>query len=261
VEIDWLQLWQELIRANPHIPDSEPIKRYKAHAHRGQRRPDPLLDFILQSTDSNDTVLDIGAGNGRWTVPLARIAKAVTAVEPDRDMLAVLRENIKGVPGKVKIIPSFWEEAQVETHDIAVSAHAVYSCPDLASFVRKMEKHARKQVFLAIRLPPADGIIGELSKAIHGHLYDSANAIIAYNAFYTMGIYPNVLMEKEICHWTNSTFEEAFIRAKRHLQIKVSDTYDGFIRDTLRKRLVFSNNCYIWPDGMRSALLWWNPAS
>ena len=106
-----------------------------------------------------------------------------------------------------------------------------------------------------------NGVIGELTNTIYGRVYDSANAIIAYNALYSLGIYANVLVENEVYPWTNSTLEEAFLRAKRHLHLETNSTYDMLIQDTLRKRLVLLNNSYIWPDGMRSALLWWNPSS
>jgi len=261
VKIDWLELWKELIIANPHTPDSEPIRRYKNHSHHKRQRPDPLLDFILKSIESDVTVLDIGAGNGRWTIPLSKNAKGVTAIEPDREMMEVLQGNIKTAPKNIQIIQSSWEDAQVEIHDIAVCAHAIYSSPDLAAFVHKMEQHARKTCYLAIRLPPVDGVIGELTNTIYSRVYDSANAVIAYNALYSLGIYANVLVENEVYPWTNSSFEEAFLRAKRHLHLESNSAYDVLIQDTLRKRLVLSNNGYIWPDGMRSALLWWKPSS
>lgn len=259
MEIDWLELWRELILANPHAPDSSSMKRYKIHAIKKQQRPDPLLEFILKSIDSNVTVLDIGAGDGRWAIPLARIARSVTAVEPDEDMLDILRENAKTEQLRIKVVQSYWEEADVVTHDIAVCAHAMYSATDLASFIRKMEQYARKACYTAIRLPPADGVIGELSKTIYGRLYDSANALVAYNALYSLGIYANILVENDIYHWVDDTLEEAFIRAKRHLKLESSSIYDKLIRETLSKRLLLSDNRFVWPDGMRSALLWWSP--
>ncbi|MFC1910654.1 class I SAM-dependent methyltransferase [Chloroflexota bacterium] len=258
-EIDWLELWRALIIANPHTPDSEPIKRYKTHAYQRRKSPDPLLDFILQSIDSGTTVIDVGAGNGRWTIPVAMSARIVIAIEPDGDMIEVLRKNVKTARGNIQIVQSSWEEARVEIHDVVVCAHAMYSTPDFATFVRKMEQQARQTCYMAIRLPPVDGVLGELTSAIYGHPYDSANAVIAYNALYSMGIYANMLVENGINYWVNDTFEEAFIRAKRHLCLQSNSTYDGLIRDTLHKRLILSNNRYVWPDDMRSALLWWNP--
>ncbi len=261
MQTDWLELWRELIIAKPHSPDSEPIKRYKKHARQKRQRPDPLLDFVLQSIDSNLTVLDIGAGDGRWTIPLAAKARSVTAVEPSAEMLELLIENSKVSGVNISTIQSSWEEAGVEVHDVAVCVHAIYSSPDFSRFIRKMEHYATKTCYLVIRLPPADGVIGRLSGAIHGCLHDSVNAVVAYNALYSLGIYANVMVESDIHHWTDNSLEEAFVRAKRHLQLDKTSTWDELIRDMLERCLVRSGNGYIWPDGMRSALLWWSPLS
>jgi hypothetical protein len=173
-------------------------------------------------------------------------------------MLALLQDNLKGSKVSVRTLQSTWEEARVELHDIVVCAHALYSSPDLALFVHKMEQHARKACYLAIRLPPVDGVLGELSRAIQGRTFDSANAVIAFNALYSLGIYANVLVEKDIYPWFNNTLEDAFARAKRHLHLESRSIHDELIRGTLAKRLRSTPDGYIWPDGMRSALLWWN---
>lgn len=261
METDWLKLWRELILAGSPAPNSELVSRYKAHASRRNERPDQLLDFVLKRIDGETTVLDIGAGNGRWTIPLAKIAKTITAVEPSNAMLDILHKNIAAAKlNNIQITQSSWEDAIVKPHDITVCAHAMYSSPDLASFVRKIERYTTRTCYLAIRLPPSDGIIGELSLSIYGHHHDSPNAIIAYNALYSIGIYANVLVESDIYRWADNTFEEAFARAKRHLRLQSSITYNTLIRDTLAKRLSLLNNSYVWPNGMHSALLWWSPS-
>jgi SAM-dependent methyltransferase len=257
--IDWLALWRELVLANPLTPQGETMVRYKKNAIAGPSRPDTLLDFVLKSVRDGDAVLDIGAGNGRWTIPFARIAGSVTAIEPDPEMQVILQEKIQSAPHNIRIIESSWEEAPVAVHDITVCAHAMYSSPDFARFVLKMEQHARRACYLEIRLPPADGIIGELSRIIYGRTFDSVNAVIAYNALYSMGIYANILVEKEIYPWVNTTFEEAFQRARRHLRLESKTGCDQLVRETLERRLVSTDQGYIWPDGMRSALLWWSP--
>ena len=182
----------------------------------------------------------------------------MTAVEPAEDMLALLQDNVKDSRVSIRTLQSTWEEARVEHHDIVVCAHAIYSSPDLALFVHKMEEHARKACYLAVRLPPVDGVMGELSRAIQGRTFDSANAMIAFNALYSLGIYANVLVEKDIYPWANNTLEDAFARAKRHLLLESNNVHDGLIRDTLAKRLESTPDGRVWPDGMRSALLWWN---
>jgi hypothetical protein len=59
-------------------------------------------------------------------------------------------------------------------------------------------------------------------------------------------------------HWKDDTIEEAFGRAKRHLNLESSEEHDDFIRSTLRERLTLTDGRYVWPDGMRSALMWWD---
>ncbi|MBN1191946.1 MAG: methyltransferase domain-containing protein [Dehalococcoidales bacterium] len=260
MQTDYLQLWRELVDSSSRSLSGELMKRYKNHALQKTDRPDPLLDFVVSSLDPSCSVLDIGAGSGRWTIPLARKARSVTAVEPADDMIELLRDNIRSAGlENVRIVKSTWEEAGVAVHDVAVCAHAMYSSADLATFVRKMEKYSRRTCYLSIRLPPVDGIIGELSSAIYGRCHDSVNAVIAFNALYSMGIYCNVMVEDNIFPWANNSREEAFLRAKRHLLLGSDDRYDGIIRDVLGRRLKLSGDRYIWPDGMRSVLLWWVP--
>jgi len=262
VDIDWLQLWRELVIATGSLHEErKPSRRYEVRARRkATERYDPLLDFVLQDIDSQTTVLDVGAGNGRWTIPVAQKAGSVTAIEPSDSIRETLRSNIASAElTDIQIVSARWEEAAVEKHDIVVCAHAMYASPDFAGFVRKMERCADKKCYLALRLPPQDGIVGELSHAIYGSYHDSPNAIIAYNALYSMGIYANVLVEEGIRRWIDTTFEGALARAKRHLRLGSSDIHDGLIRDTLTQRLTRLDGSYVWPDGMRSALLWWNP--
>ncbi len=261
-EVDWLDLWRELVTRNSRTgTKSRMVERYKTHARKRAERPDPLLEFILGETVAGETVIDIGPGNGRWTIPLAKKAGHVTAVEPTSAMADMLREKVDSAGlGNVEILPQTWEEAVPAIHDVVLCAHGMYGSPDLAAFVRKMESLARRRCYLAHRLPPADGIMAELSLAVRGCRHDSPDALVAYNALYTLGIYANVLIEEGMAHWVNETLEEAFQRARKHLRLAPSETVsDELISATLARRLKLADGVYTWPDGMRSALLWWNP--
>jgi len=260
--LDWFALWRQLAADTlAHVKKERILERYKVHSRKKVERRDPLLDFVLQKIDRNATIIDIGAGSGRWTIPLSKKAKKITAIEPSKEMRNLLSKKINSAHlNNVQIVPTNWEEAVVEPHDVTVCAHAIYSSPDFALFIRKMEQHSKKKCFLSLRLPPYNGIIGHLCNLIYGYPYDSPNAMIAYNALYSLGIQANVLVEKGIKHWKNSTLEDAFARAKRHLKAESFDIHDKLIRDTLSQNLKYIDDSYIWPDGMRSALLWWKPA-
>jgi SAM-dependent methyltransferase len=248
-EPNWAELWRQLAerarRPERQSGDEEP------KAGRAQR-PRDLLDFALQRLRPADTVLDIGAGTGRFAVPFARAVAGVTAVEPSPGRAALLRD--KGID----VIEARWEDAGVEPHDVAFCSHAMYGSPDLAAFVRKMERSARRLCFLVMRVPRHDGVLAELSRRIYGQPHDSPNFWVGYHVLYEMGIYANVLMEPPVRCWSDASLDEALERARRHLQ-REDASCDDLIRETLARRLALRDGRYWWPDGMRSAMAWWQP--
>jgi hypothetical protein len=64
---------------------------------------------------------------------------------------------------------------------------------------------------------------------------------------------------KPVRVWTDSTLDAAVARAKRHLRLD-DDRHDAEIRHVLADRLALVDGAYRWPDGMRSALIWWDRA-
>ena len=269
-EPNWAELWRELTerllwpeaRGRGGRWQQDRASRFDAAVKRkGEERPDPLQDFVVGKLHSSDTVLDIGAGTGRFAVPMARVARSVTAVEPSPNMAAFLRENAaeEGLTN-IHMLDVGWDDAEVDPHDVVFCSHAMYTSLDLVGFVRKMERSARGTCFLVMRVPSHDGVMGELSHHIYGQPHDSPNFVVGYNVLYDMGIYANVLMEDFVRTWTNDSLEDAFERARRHLRLGDSTTHDGLIRETLARRLTFEDGQYHWPDGMRSALAWWKPS-
>ncbi|HJN86316.1 MAG: class I SAM-dependent methyltransferase [Dehalococcoidia bacterium] len=265
---DRISLWRELsLRVRKPAgrghrgddPGRKQAARFEASAKRRRSdEPDVLVDALADLLRPGDSLVDIGAGIGRWTVPLARLVKKVTALEPSPAMLARLRENASLLTN-ITVVESSWEDAEVGPHDVALCSHAMYSNPDLMAFVSKMERVARRLCALALRVPSHDGIIGELAQRVHGRWHDSPNFILAYNILLDAGICPNVSMEPEVRYWTDETFDGAMGRAKRHLRLGESTAYDDTIRSVLNQRLTARDGQWVWPDGMRSALVWWSP--
>lgn len=263
---DWAALWRELATSDIQASvegETQMVERWRRVARRldsGEKRePDPLLDFILGRLEPRMTVLDIGAAIGRWTLPIAGRVRQVTAVEPLPGMRQVLLERVssRGLTN-LTVVDVPWMEAEVLPHDVAIAAHATYTTSDLIGFVRKMDACARRTCYLALRIPAHDGAIGELSERICGQWHDSPNFIVGYNLLLAAGFHPNVLMEpKPVRHWTDPTLDHAVARAKRQLHL-LDAGHDATIREILSRRLTFTDGAYHWPDGMRSALIWWD---
>ncbi|MFC1935893.1 class I SAM-dependent methyltransferase [Chloroflexota bacterium] len=147
---DWAKLWRDLATRDVQASaegEMQLVNRWRRvtqdldappASHRSQ--PDPLLDFLLSRLAPNMTVIDIGAGVGRWTVPIARKVEKVTAVEPSSGMREVLRERLASLGvTNVTVAETPWMAAQVPQHDVTIAAHSTYVSPDLLNFVRKME--------------------------------------------------------------------------------------------------------------------------
>ncbi len=266
-EPDYLGIWRSLVKHSgsnfPHaFKRKDQAEAYEASTRRkNMGRRDTLLEKVITEIKPDYTILDIGAGTGRWTIPLAKNAARITAVDPSEAMLTILKQNAaaSGVADKIEIIQQPWEEAEVGLYDFVISFHAMYMSPDFAGFVHKMETHTRRRCYLGLRHFPIDGIIQELSTKIHGTRHDSPNFIIGYNALYQMGIYGNVIIEDFQHNWIDETTEDAFNRAKRHLLIENTSTHDTLVRDTLKRRLISQEGKYLWPDCMTTALVWWEP--
>ncbi len=266
-QTEWSDRWRRLAGQDlmtGAAGEGQMVERWRELAYRldsgAEQRRDPILDFALERVGPGMTVLDIGAGVGRWTIPLAGAARSVTAIEPVPGMRAVLNERLTRHGARnVRVVEQPWLEADVERHDCAVAAYSMYTSPDLVAFAERMENRATRFCGMAMRLPAADGIIGELSERIHGEWHDSTNFIIGYNALLEAGFTPNVFIERApVSYWTDATLEGAIARARRHLRLELHD-HDELIKETLRQRLMPSADGYRWPDWMRAALVWWEP--
>ena len=117
---DWGRLWAELVASrdtgDEAAADRATVERWRRVARRldagGGGREDVLLDFLLRSLTPGMTVLDIGAGVGRWTLPLARTVRHVTAVEPHPALRDVLRERAAAqAVENLSVVEAPWMEA------------------------------------------------------------------------------------------------------------------------------------------------------
>ena len=268
ISTDWAALWRELASSDIQASfegETKMVERWRRVARQldaGERHlPDTLWEHILGRLTPEMTVLDIGAGIGRWSLPIARRVCHLTAVEPLAGMRQVLSERVtaQGVTN-LNVVKIPWLEVEVAPHDVVIAAHATYTTTDLLGFVRKMDACARRSCYLALRVPAHDGIIGELSQKIRGRWIDSPNFIVGYNLLLSAGFFANVLMEPRPARYlTDANLDEALARAKRHLHLEDA-SHDAEIREVLSRRLQFVDGVYRWPDYMRSALIWWDKA-
>lgn len=269
---DWTTLWRELAEsprwmhqdgANTLSKENDPWRErardFDARTRRGFPESDPIQDLVASQVDGSTTVIDIGAGTGRWALFLSPRVKEVTAVDPSPAMLSRLRDNItRAAVQNVKVIEGFWPGVAVEPHDVSLCSHAIYASPDFPAFINRMIEVTRRTCYLLLRVPSPEGVMGEAFQYLYGQPHDSPNFIIGYNALLQMGIQASVLIAPHLRLWTSTSMEDALIRLKQRLGIQNETNHDAYLKELLRKRLIFRNDEFVWPDGMRSALVYWN---
>jgi CTP:molybdopterin cytidylyltransferase MocA len=110
---------------------------------------DPVLDALRRHARLEDTWLDIGAGAGRYALPLARSVRRVIALDPSASMLGALRESMAAHEiGNVDAIDGRWP-AILETNnpalaaalpvDVSLIAHVGYDIEAIGPFINAME--------------------------------------------------------------------------------------------------------------------------
>jgi SAM-dependent methyltransferase len=110
-----------------------------------RRTGEPALDVLQAMARPDETWLDIGAGAGRYALPLALAVKHVIAVEPSAGMRQALRAGLAehGVTN-VRIVPGTWPDAldqlrPLPAADVSLIAHVGYDIEEIRPFLDAME--------------------------------------------------------------------------------------------------------------------------
>lgn len=102
--------------------------------------------------DPPGTVLDIGSGPGAACLPLIPRSSALTAVDADEDMLALLAERAvaRGVAA-IRVVGRWPQVAsQVPAADVVTCHHVLYNVPEIDRFLIALTEHARRLVVVEI---------------------------------------------------------------------------------------------------------------
>ena len=134
-----------------------------------RRTDEPLLNVLLDMVGPAETWLDIGAGGGRYTLPIALRAKAAIAVDPSPGMLGVMRESMRqhGVDN-VSIVEGRWPAVGPLDADVSFISHVGYDIEDIGPFLDAMERSARK-LCVAVLLAKSPAAVAEpFWPVVHG---------------------------------------------------------------------------------------------
>lgn len=268
---DWAALWRELVgRAAATDPERSAgdywagrAEAFDARMQRYSGGRDALVDLVVSKIEPEDTVLDIGAGTGAWTIPLARRAARVTALDSSPAMLEVLRSKLTaGSVSNVDVRAGSWPEAEAGTHDHILAIHSVYGTSDLPRFVDAMTSSARRTCYLGITFPIPTSITRRAAVEIWGSQWGRADFVVAYNVLLEMGLMPDVWIDDGgDAPEPTLSLAEALAKVKRLLGLGGADNHDAHLRELLTQTLEPAGDGYRWPPQARSALVYWRGES
>lgn len=174
--------WQRLVRARlAEMERLEPGRgsvgaRYwnAARARRfasgvgSPARQDPLLRRLRAEVSRTSSVLDVGAGTGRYSLAIAPKVAAVTAVDPSPAMLNVLDRNARGAGiTNIDRVIGRWEEVDVPRADVSVCSFVLPLIENAGPFLEKLGGSTRKRAFLYMNAASVDLLVDPLWRHFH----------------------------------------------------------------------------------------------
>jgi SAM-dependent methyltransferase len=230
-----------------------------------RRTDDTEVNRLARDLTPTTTLLDVGAGAGRFALPLALRCKHVTAVEPSPSMGENLRHlAVEAGIANVTLVARAWDAADVEPADVVLSAHVIYSIEDIGAFVMKLTAHARQQVYMPTFMRPPRARYAPFWRLVHGEdRHELPGAAELMQVLWELGIYPNLEMYAPVPFRPFRDWQRALDALRPRLFV-VSDTeQDARLQLAMRELLIETPDGYIikgLPPG-RLALISWQPVS
>jgi SAM-dependent methyltransferase len=135
----------------------------------GSAERDPFLHRVMELVDPDTTVIDVGAGSGRFTLALAPHVHEVVAIDPSEGMLAVLEgelarqqiDNVRTMHGRL-------EDVDDVTGDVVICSFVVPFIADLAGFARGLSALGRRRVLIYMNAVSGDFLTEPFWRHFHG---------------------------------------------------------------------------------------------
>jgi SAM-dependent methyltransferase len=233
--------------------------RFAAYSDR-LPEDDPLFARLRALVRPSDTILDVGAGAGRYALPLARLARSVVAVEPSPAMRHHLEARIAAeAVDNITVVPTAWPDAVVELADIVLCAHVVYGVREIAPFMQAIDAHTRRACLVAIRVDQHPGL-GELTAALYGtpHLRQPA-LLDLYPLLADLGIVADVQTYPAAGSFRFVDRDAALAHYRDRLHVPPGTPAEATLRALLATHLIQDpDGRYRWPGPLpRNAVVTW----
>lgn len=134
-----------------------------------RRTNEPALDVLRSLVQPGETWIDVGAGGGRYALPLALQAKRVIAVEPSEGMRNVLQAGMtEHDVSNIEIVPARFPMDGAPMADVALISHLGYDIEEIGPFLDAVEASARRLCVAVLVTPSPPYPAARFWPPIHG---------------------------------------------------------------------------------------------
>lgn len=206
------------------------------------------------------SVLDIGAGVGALTVPLAKRVERVTALEPSPAMADELRANLaRNRLDNVTCLQAAWGDIALAPHDLVLVANVAPIFKDLLGFLTAAEPLTGRALVLVQNVGPGAEkfYLGELYPLLLGRPYSARDDYLrTLTLLHSLGIYANVRI-------IGYEFDQPFATMREAVEFWVQQmaltepAQRRKLVEFLEHRLRPAGSHLIAPMRRQSAVIWW----
>ena len=262
-DIDWAHMWHQQMdeatfRGNgasfwDNWARSLPLKT----EHSGY--VEELISRLELTPD--DTLLDVGAGTGALSIPLARLVRQVTSLDQSPAMLDHIM-NGANRNGLANITPLHLDWAQIQVgrdfpqHDIVLVSRSLPSNKGITHNLRSIDAAAKRLCYITWKASGYDEIESELSTMLNIPYTPSPDYAVLYNLLLSMGIHANVELFRTSGRRRYNSIPEAYIQIVR--SYPAGETEQRAIIEFLEHRLTYSDGYYYQQKNSLWSLIWWD---
>ena len=259
-DVDWTVFWAERLEGKIN-------KDWDAAApgffKRTRKEDYQTALFDMLTLDKNDTVLDVGCGEGSVTIPLAKRVKKVIGLDSSPKMLEFLEKrandnNIDNIETILKPIEEINYD-EIGDVDVVVCSRSLNAIIPIDKVLGELNKIANKYVFITIFGPENKKIEKDFDKELGIKTEDFPDYNYFFNILFNMGIYANIERFDLNNYREYDSIDEAIDNGKFRLDL-YSDEQKELLRKYLERILTYDKETgkyYNIKDKADWIMVWW----
>ena len=260
---EWARTVEEEYEQVESVREWQEQDYYQPIAHHfasDPHRSDEILDGLRELSSPDSTWLDVGAGGGRYALPLALVNKAVIAIEPSSGMRDVLTEQARthGITN-IELHDYHWPEGSDQVSaDISLNSHVGYDIRDINGFIDGLERASQRLcVTLMMDRAPSGGFV-RLWEKVHGFKRQQLPAMREFvHLLLARGAAPEIrLFPRDFRQWNDNDLIKS---ARRRLWLVEGSEKDRRLQQLLKEERAAGVNDY--QRATLVAMITWQPSA